>query len=428
MNYSLSNMLSNSGVLNADKLSLDLAFALDKTLVARKGPTPAFTRASTATFINNNGLIQSAAIDIPRFDHNPVTLVCNGLRIEEQRTNLAIRSQEYNNSAWLKTNSTVNVDVTTSPSNVLDADKIIPSALNSAHGIFQVISVPSAPITASVFVKAAGYNFATICVVGGNNSRHAIVVNLTTGAITKSQSANNPTDVSSSTSLFLNGWLRISVTLTSVSGPGFITIGASPTGSVVLDANLNPNFAGDGTSGIFIWGGQLETGGFPTSYIPTTAASVTRSADVCTITGTDFTSFYNQSEGTISVNASTPASGDRTVIGIDDNSSNEMIRIRTEGTDPFYKVTDGGSDVVALDIGTVIATTPFRIAATYKINNFAASLNGAVVSTDNVGTIPTVDRLRIGQGQAGNVTNGHISRIQYFGKRLANEKLQTLTT
>jgi hypothetical protein len=92
MQYVLGNMLNGAGGLNPDGLSLDLQFAADKTLTARKGPTPVFTRASTATFVGSNGLIQTAATNIPRFDHDPVTLACRGLLIEESRTNIVFPS------------------------------------------------------------------------------------------------------------------------------------------------------------------------------------------------------------------------------------------------------------------------------------------------------------------------------------------------
>ena len=87
MKYALGNMLNGAGGLNPDGLSLDLQFATDKTLTARKGPTPVFTRATIGTFIGSDGLIQTASINAARFDHDPVTLVCKGLLIEEQRTN-----------------------------------------------------------------------------------------------------------------------------------------------------------------------------------------------------------------------------------------------------------------------------------------------------------------------------------------------------
>ena len=92
MKYALGNMLNGAGGLNADQLALDLQFAADKTLTARKGPTPVLTRGSTGTFVGSNGLIQTAAVNAARFDHDPVTFACRGLLIEEGRTNLVFPS------------------------------------------------------------------------------------------------------------------------------------------------------------------------------------------------------------------------------------------------------------------------------------------------------------------------------------------------
>jgi hypothetical protein len=178
---------------------------------------------------------------------------------------------------------------------------------------------------------------------------------------------------------------------------------------------------------IYLYGAQLEAGSFATSYIPTTTASVVRSADVCSITGGGFTSFYNQSEGTMLTNAFTPASGDRTVLSADDNTANEMIRLRTEGTNPFFKVTDGGSELVAIDAGTVSANTSFKLIGAYKLDDFASSINGGAAVTDTSGTTPTVDRMRIGAGQGGNTMCGCVASLRYYKKRLPNAKLQALT-
>jgi hypothetical protein len=128
------------------------------------------------------------------------------------------------------------------------------------------------------------------------------------------------------------------------------------------------------------------------------------------------------------VNASTPANGDRTVLATDDNTANEMIRLRTEGTNPFFKVTDGGSEVVAIDAGTVTVNTTFKLAGAYKLDDFAASINGGAAVTDTAGTIPTVDQMRIGAGQGGNTMCGHIASVRYFKKRLPDAKLVTITT
>jgi hypothetical protein len=219
-----------------------------------------------------------------------------------------------------------------------------------------------------------------------------------------------------------NGWYRVSVTFTTAATP--ITV----YGGVYVSTS-NGTLSSAPTAGLdcYIWGIQAETGSFPTSYIPTTTGTLARSADVCSITGGNFNNFYNQSEGTMLANAFTPASGDRTVLAADDNTSNEMIRLRTEGTNPFFKVTDGGSELVAIDAGTVSANTSFKLIGAYKLDDFASSINGGAAVTDTSGTIPTVDRMRIGAGQGGNTMCGCVASLRYYRKRLPNAKLQALT-
>jgi hypothetical protein len=333
MKYALGNMLNGAGGLNPDGLSLDLQFATDKTLTARKGPTPVFTRANaTATFIGSNGLIQTATTNIPRFDHDPVTLVCKGLLIEEQRTN---------------------------------------DIRGSAAPATQTRTVTAVPYTLSFYgtgtIVLSGVHVATVT---GSGAYPA----------------------------------RTTLTFTPTAGSLILTI----TGSVT--------------------NAQLEAGSFATSWIPTISfSSITRSADVCSITGGDFTGMYNQAEGAMLVNAFTSANGNRTVVASDDNTANEMVQLRTEGTDPFFRVTDGGSDLVAIDSGTVIANTAFKLAGAYKVNDFASVINGGTVGTDVGGTIPTVDRMRIGASQAGNTMCGCISSLRYYKKRLSDTKLQAIT-
>jgi hypothetical protein len=397
MNYSLGNMLSRGGALNPDGLSLDLAFAADKTLTARKGPTPTFTRASTATFVGSNGLIQSATINTPRFDHDPVTLACKGLLIEESRTNLLTQSESWQTGSSFTGPITPSIsnNTTTSPDGLLTADTLSGSngtlADGSVNSTWRLPNISSSTTyTFSIYIKSLG---------------------VATKAEIRIRDNSTGTSVQTLDTNITSDWKRISVTAT--------TGGTTTSIRCIIQNTDGP---------IAIYGAQLEAGSFPTSYIPTTTTALTRSADVCSITGGDFTSLYNATEGTILANASTPASGDRTVLSIDDNTANEMTRLRTEGTNPFFKVTDGGSDVVAIDAGTVTANTTFKLAAAYEINNFAASINGGAVVADTSGTIPTVDRMRIGAGQGGNTMCGHIARIQYFRKRLPDAKLQSLTT
>jgi len=357
----------------------------------------------------------TAAVYGARFDHDPVTLASRGLLIEESRTNLVLNSDDFS-LAFATERASIDPNITTAPNGGTTADKLVEDTTPSnSHRLTRQFNLSAIPYTFSVFAKASERSWIRMTLFDGTTGRQvwfdvsAGVIGTQSGAIGQIVS-------------FGNGWWRCSITAT---GLAFIS---SQANIALATADNISSYTGDGTSGLFLWGAQLEAGSFPTSYIPTTTTALTRSADVCSITGSAFTGFYNQSEGTMLANAFTPASGDRTVLAADDNTANEMIRLRTEGTNPFFKVTDGGSEVVAIDAGAVTANTAFKLIGAYKVNDFASSINGGSAVTDTTGTIPTVDRMRIGAGQGGNTMCGCISAIRYFKKRLPDAKLQSLTT
>jgi hypothetical protein len=406
-------------------LSLNLQFSRDKTLIARRGPTPVFTRASTATFVGSNGLIQSAAVNEPRFDHDPLTLACKGLLIEEQRANLLLRSEDFGTS-WSNDAGRVAVatNVIASPSGAITADKITENSVLLERRILigTVTAVASTVYTYSCFLKAGERDFAQLAfgTTFGNQFQNFIIGGVNAGTLGSGSGVTSPQIIA-----LPDGWYRCTATVTSA-GSGVTQVTIGPADSSTL--GKWGTYLGTVGSGIYAWGAQLEAGAFPTSYIPTTTAALTRSEDVCSITGSNFSGFYNQSEGTMFANAFTPASGDRTVLATDDDTANEMIRLRTEGTNPFFKVADGNSELVAIDAGTVVGNTAFKLIGAYKVNDFASSINGGSVVADNTGTIPTVDRMRIGAGQGGNTMCGHITSLRYYRKRLTNFKLQSLTS
>jgi hypothetical protein len=333
-------------------------------------------------------------------------------------------SSNYWDSA---TANAVTSNQTTSPDGAATADLLTTSTTSFDCFVRRTINwVGSTQYSHSIFLKR-----------GPSNHRYVglyIGAGITGGLQYPYFDFDNPTTVqipsgtmvgtinSTRVDAYPNGWYRVSVTFTTAATP--ITI----YGGVYVSTS-NGTLSSTPTAGLdcYIWGIQAETGSFATSYIPTTTGTLARSADVCSITGGNFNNFYNQSEGTMLANAFTPASGDRTVLAADDNTSNEMIRLRTEGTNPFFKVTDGGSELVAIDAGTVSANTSFKLIGAYKLDDFASSINGGAAVTDTSGTIPTVDRMRIGAGQGGNTMCGCVASLRYYRKRLPNAKLQALT-
>ena len=401
MNYSLGNTLSRGGALNPDGLSLDLQFATDKTLTARKGPTPTFTRASTATFVGSNGLIQSAAINDARFDHDPSTLVSKGLLIEESRTNLLARSAEIGDAYWTKGNVSISSDDQTSPDGGLNAETITVSA--GTPSIYRPVTCTASTVyTLSFYIK--------IGTLTPSDFKFAVRDD-TNGVFIAENIIPNVTPVTTE-------WRRVTYTFT------------TPVGCVTVRPYLvRYSYLAAGT--FFLWGAQLEAGAFPTSYIPTTTASVVRSVDVCSITGSAFTGFYNASEGTINaigILNTTNTNSAPEVFKVNDGTNNNRIQIgmtnsATEGIRPV--IVAAGVVTYNSPMGTATIGVERKIATAYKSNDVISVFNGTLGTQDTSVTIPTgINQALIGVSFG----NGTIASIRYFKKRLPNAKIQTLTT
>jgi hypothetical protein len=198
-----------------------------------------------------------------------------------------------------------------------------------------------------------------------------------------------------------NGWYRISFTSAASS---------STSGQVqlqLIQGTSTTSYTGDGASGAYFWGAQLEAGAFPTSYIPTTTASATRAADVADLISQAIANNIR----TLYLEFRSPASGTRGVVSLNDNTANERVNVLTSGTDPRLIVVDGGVEQANVNGGTVTANQRTRVAVRINANDFAISINGGAVVTDTSGTLPTVDRLMLGRTQAGEYLNGTLARV-----------------
>lgn len=388
-------------------------FALDFT-TASLNPSVTFSRTTNATnpatYVNSSGYVTSATNNQPRFDFNPVTLACKGLLIEESRTNYCTYSEDFT-AGWSFTRSSYSSNVETSPANTLTADKLIEdlTATTTHFTLTAFLSSSSGTWTFTTYVKAAENTYAFVGITdlatGGPERR----INLSTGVVdaTNTGPAGSWTAISASSSNAGNGWWKVSVTATQ--GAGTSIAGIIYTG----DTSGQRAYIGNGTNGIYVWGSQLESGAFATSYIPTTTAALTRNADVATMTGTDFSDWYNASKGTFRVDASTPASGVRPIISSDDNTANNSLTITTDGVTPKFIVTQGGSEIANVSAGTITANTEMFAYTSYDTSYFGIA-NPTGRQVDTSGTVPTVDRLRIGANQAGNYLNGLIQKIQFW--------------
>ena len=424
MDFSLSSSLVGSAVSNPDKLALDLQFATDKTLTARKGPTPTFTRASSGTFVGSDGLIQSAGNNVARFDHDPITLACRGLLIEESRTNLVIQSEDFGTS-WSTDAGKVAVstNVIASPSGVITADKITENSILLERKILigSVTAVAATVYTFSCYLKAGERNFAQLAfgATFGSQFQNFIIGGVNAGTLGSGSGVTSP-----QITALPNGWYRCTATITSAgSGSTQVTIGP-------LDSSTASRWAaymGTVGSGIYAWGAQVEAGLFPTSYIPTTTTSVIRSADVCSITGGNFSGFYNPLEGTM-VTASSINGLSSIITNVASIESGTTIVIRTH-----YRVAQSNRLSVAVSGVTATPASNYNTANVVYMAAIAADATGADYVIDGTqitdvftGSALTADNLKF-TGSSASTSNNTISSLRYYKKRLPVEKLQTIT-
>jgi hypothetical protein len=424
MQYVLGNMLNGGGGLNPDGLSLDLQFAADKTLTARKGPTPVFTRGSTGTFVGSDGLIQTAAINTPRFDHTSAG-VCRGLLIEESRTNICLQSENFG-TTWINDSGSVTIttDVEVSPDGLTTADKIAESSSTTTRRIcIQSISVTSGTTYSySCYIKAGERDFAQMATGTGLNSafQNFIVNGANAGTLGSSSGI-----VSSRIDAMPNGWYRCTIVVTATAtGTTQVTVGPAPS-STITRWQAYSSTAG---SGISAWGAQLEAGSFATSYIPTVASSVVRSADVCSITGADFTSFYNNDQGTMVTVASAN--------GLNPSLINAVAGIESGATPVmrvFYRAAQGNR--LSAQISGVISTPAsnyntanvvYKSAITAGATGADYVIDGTQIPDTYTGSVLTANNLKF-TGMSGSASNTTISSFRYYSKRLPVSKLQALT-
>lgn len=417
-------VLSNEPIAPTIRPSLLLDFANAKSL----DPRITFSRSSIGTRVNEKGLVEVMAANQPRFDHDPVTGECKGLLIEEARTNLLTYSEQFDNAAWTKANVTVTANANTAPDGTMTADKLVENTATGQHMVSEEVSCSNGTYTFSAYVKKAERNIVFLGMSDGVTALVGAFVNLDTLAVTLA-TGGSWSNISATVTQEPNQFVRIRVSATSGSGTSIICR--------IINSNLvgSTSYTGDGASGIYIWGAQLEAGSFATSYIPTTSAQVTRNADLASITGTNFSSWYRQDEGTVFAKQTVyPTSNQAFITTFDDGTGTWGKRIclaknaaTTTSPIAIFNVNNTGTADVQLGIGT----TPNTIESfTYKINDYAFSADGLTAVTDTSVSVPTgLARLVIGSSPIGSAyLNGHISKLAYYPKRLSNAELVALST
>jgi hypothetical protein len=411
--------------------SLSLNFARSKKL----DPRITFTRTSSATRINETGLVEVVPANSPRFDHSydPVsgTVRSLGLLIEESRSNLITYSEDFRDFdtsiTWENFGINIELNSTTSPDGKLNGTKLINTAGTASRRVNSPLLAVTSGVTYthSIWLKAGEYTTATVfcntTAVSPNFNNLSARINLVTGAI--SGTINTPITIAP----YPNGWWRISSTFTTdenTSTTGLLSIVPN------TDAGGVNSVVGDGTSGIYIWGAQLETGAFPTSYIPTTNSTVTRTADLARIEGKVFQDFFNPSEGTtvIQIQNYNISNTSTSLLSYSGTTvpNNSMNYFRQLDAQPVGQIIFNGTLPMNIGLGAVWTDSSLQKHAFFYQKDNSGIANRSLVSLDTSVDIPVVERMIIGSTVQTN-NKFTLSQLTYYPRRLTNAQLINLT-
>jgi hypothetical protein len=389
-------------------------------------PAPTYTGNGTSALYIWGAQLNTGTSALPyaATTSAPYTLCTpKGLLIEEARTNLLTYSEQFDNAAWVKGDVTVTANAAVSPDGTTNADSVIEAATTAIHRINQSATISLSTAAAiSFYVQAIGSRRLYINAVVAANVGALFDL---TGSGTVVDLAGVAANKAASISQIGNGWYRCTVigTGTGVANNIYAQINRSTSVTAADDTYL-----GDGTSGIRVYGAQMEAGSFATSYIPTVASTVTRSADVASMTGTNFSSWYNATQGTLFTNWTSVNTVQSTVAQISDGTANNRMLIQGNngsGTMRNLVFVAGVAQVTTLDFS--IAAGTHKDALAYSAGSYGASRDGAVTLTNSYASVPSgMNTLGIGYDGAA-YANGWLASISYYNTRLPNSTLQALT-
>ena len=333
------------------------------------------TRATTATRTNSSGLIESTPINEPRLDYSLGS--CPNILLEPQRTNLCLWSEQFDNASWLQFfQASVTPNTTTSPSGVQNADTLTANGILASHFIASnSISLTSGvSYSVSIYVKKNTNNFIQINTSGATGGQFANF-DVNNGVVGSVGTISGSTPTSSIASVG-NGWHRCTMVFTA-------SASASTTINPVLVSSASSARAESNTlsTSVFLWGAQYEAGAYPTSYIPTSSASVTRNADVVQATGVS--SLIGQTEGTIFIDLNfTNVGVEKYILILRDTASTNFISLRRLATGEIrFVLAATTSSGTTNQSSAVLANGNYKIAYKYISGSIKIFINGVLLFT-----------------------------------------------
>ena len=197
--------------------------------------------------------------------------------------NILQQSQTLSNTAsWTADGVVVTADAIAAPDGTTTAELLTSQAINQGHYLYNSPAgnrnkLANTTYTLSVFAKANGYQYLTVSLNGSSSANYvAATFNLSgAGSVTKSAAGGTSTLTGSTITALANGWYRCTVTGSVTEANGYDIFSLADTGTPTYGNYGIESFLADGTSGIYLWGVQLEQRASASDYTPTTSAAIT---------------------------------------------------------------------------------------------------------------------------------------------------------
>jgi len=393
-----------------------------------------FSRASKATVINKDGLIETVGSGIPRIDFLGNTK--GALLLEPQRTNLITYSEDFSNAYWTKSGVSVTSGFT-SPDGTTNAFKLIASSSNTAvaHNTYSgAVSITSGnTYTQNLFFKYDNHQYIKLQYgatgTGGlTGNQNVVKLDILNKTIIQPDSPSVATITE-----FSNNWVMVTLTAT------MAATGNVSTEVVLSNSNWDNASIKVGGESVYIYGAQLEAGSYSTSLINTQGSAVTRLADSCSQTVPD--GVIGQTEGTMYAEIdfkSKPEAGSPivSIMTLNNNVNNLQnciilgIERQSEGVNRFYPFVQVSNSTVANVIGGTLTDGIYKVAFAYKQNDFVLYVNGVQIGTDTNGVVPTTSQVLVGERyntDTYKIADG-IKETKLYNTRLSNSELAALTS
>jgi len=383
-----------------------------------------FTRATTATTVDSSGLIVSVASGVARSYYDPTTLEYRGYLAEGARTNLLLRSEEFDNASWTKTDTTITANSIVAPDGATTADLMTEGSAGTARVDQAATITANATVTVSRFIKRGDTDWVRLEVfetaVGGN--RIDGWFNLATGSVGSATNTGTATGASVSIKAYSNGFYRCILS-------GAVNNGATAVTFMSASATANASTSRVASSTRYEWGAQFEnSASFASSYIPTTTAAVTRNADALTYDASN----WNATAGTCYAEASCQwtASPLGIIIGSAASSTIYPLGVQFAAAATTVQTRDGTNNIVKSGLSSM-ATGVRKRAASWGAAGLLAGGDGLAMATgsydgnNNAGT----GAIGIGCDDASAVRNwfGTIRNVRIYSTQFTDAQLQAIT-